>query len=111
MIGSATPYRWLELSMTKLELVAAVAERLDISKANAAEVVGLFFGMQGLIAGELKRGGSVNISGFGHFLTRRRAGRRGRNPRTGRPIRIRSSIVPTFRAGKNLKELLSKTRK
>ncbi|MDH5315853.1 MAG: HU family DNA-binding protein [Gemmatimonadota bacterium] len=97
--------------MTKLELVAAVAERLDISKANAAEVVGLFFGMQGLIAGELKRGGSVNISGFGHFLTRRRAGRRGRNPRTGRPIRIRSSIVPTFRAGKNLKELLSKTRK
>jgi DNA-binding protein HU-beta len=97
--------------MTKLELVAATARRLEISKAHAAELVGLFFGPQGLIAGELKRGGSVNISGFGHFTTRRRVGRRGRNPRTGRPIRIRSSIVPTFRAGKNLKEAVSRTRK
>ena len=97
--------------MTKSELVAAVALELAIPRASAADLVGLFFGTQGLIAGELKKGGSVNISGFGHFFTRRRAGRRGRNPRTGRAIRIRPSIVPTFRAGKNLKELISQTRK
>lgn len=97
--------------MTKRELVTATGRRLGISRASAAQLVDLFFGQQGLVASELRRGGVVNISGFGQFLTRKRAGRTGRNPRTGRPIRIRGSLVPVFRAGKHLKEAVTRGRR
>lgn len=97
--------------MTKLELVGAVADRLETSRAGAAELVDLFFGSDGLIAAELKRGGQVKISGFGLFQTRKRVGRTVRNPRTGRRMRVRSSIVPVFRAGKTLKTAVARTRR
>jgi DNA-binding protein HU-beta len=96
--------------LTKQELVHAIAGRLTVSKANAAAIVDLFFAPDGIIAGELKRGGRVQIAGFGNFETRKRAARTGRNPRTGRDITIKASTMPAFRAGKALKDLVNKKR-
>ena len=96
--------------MNKQGLVDAVAKRLACTKSKAAEVVDLFFTAGGLSAGELKKGNKVQISGFGNFEARRRAARQGRNPRTGKEINIKASTVPTFRAGKALKDLVNKKR-
>jgi DNA-binding protein HU-beta len=94
--------------VNKQELVEAVAKKLDSSKAHAGDVVDLFFSTTGIIAGELKKGGKVQITGFGNFETRKRAARQGRNPRTGKAISIKASINPVFRAGKGLKDLVNK---
>ncbi len=94
--------------MNKQELIEAVANELDTSKAQAGEIVDLFFSADGLIAKELKRGGSVNLTGFGSFEVRKRAAREGRNPQTGATIKIKASKVPAFRAGKGLKDIVNK---
>jgi DNA-binding protein HU-beta len=94
--------------VTKQEVAAAVARRLGIPKGRAAEVVDCFFGQDGIIAGELKRGGRVQIAGFGRFELRRRAGRKGRDPRTGTVITIAPSTVAAFRPGSVLKQLVAK---
>lgn len=96
--------------MTKQELIGAVAARLDVTRARAAEIIELFFAPDGVIASELKRGGKVAISGFGNFEIRKRAARAGRNPRTGKPISLKASMVPAFRAGKALKESVNRKR-
>jgi DNA-binding protein HU-beta len=96
--------------VNKLELIGAVAKRLDVTRARAAEITELFFAPDGVIAGELKRGGKVAISGFGSFELRRRAAREGRDPRTGKTITIKASMVPAFRAGGVLKDLLNRKR-
>lgn len=96
--------------MTKQELIGAVAKRLDVTRARAAEITDLFFAPDGVIASELKRGGKVAISGFGNFELRRRKGREARNPRTGKTMTIPSSMVPAFRAGRVLKEQLNRKR-
>lgn len=97
--------------MNKMELIEAVAEALDTSKANAGEVVDLFFSNDGVIAKELKKGGSINITGFGSFEVRKRSARQGRNPQTGATIEIKASKVPAFRPGKGLKDLVNKRTK
>lgn len=94
--------------MNKMELIEAVADALDTSKAHAGEVVDLFFSNDGVIAGELKKGGSINITGFGSFEVRKRSARQGRNPQTGATIEIKASKVPAFRPGKGLKDLVNK---
>jgi DNA-binding protein HU-beta len=96
--------------VNKQELVAALAKRLDVSRARAAEIAEHVFAADGVIATELKRGGKVLISGFGNFELRKRAAREGRNPRTGKAIAIRASMVPAFRAGKTLKDLVNRQR-
>jgi DNA-binding protein HU-beta len=96
--------------VTKQELIGAVAKRLDVTRARAAEITDLFFARDGVIASELKRGGKVAISGFGSFELRRRAGREARNPRTGKTMTITSSMVPAFRAGRVLKDQLNRKR-
>ena len=96
--------------MNKHELIGAVAKRLDVTRARAAEITELFFAADGVIATELRRGGKVAISGFGNFELRRRAAREGRNPRTGKTITIKASMVPAFRAGRVLKELINRKR-
>ncbi|HUF34563.1 MAG TPA: HU family DNA-binding protein [Gemmatimonadales bacterium] len=96
--------------MNKQELVDAVAKRLGITKARAAEITELFFAEGGIIAGELRRGGKVVISGFGHFETRTRAAREIRNPRTGKTINLKPSIVPAFRPARALKALVGRKR-
>lgn len=97
--------------MNKQELVEAVARKLDTSKAQAGDIVDVFFGQGGVIASELKKGGTVNITGFGNFVTRKRAAREGRNPQTGKAIKIKASTVPAFRPGKGLKDLVNRGRK
>lgn len=94
--------------MNKQELVEAVSKRLDTSKAFAGDVVDAMFATDGVIASTLKKGGKVQITGFGNFETRKRAARQGRNPQTGKTINIKASTVPAFRAGKALKDLVNK---
>jgi DNA-binding protein HU-beta len=97
-----------EPSVKKSELVAAAAKRLGLSKARAGEVVDVFFGTEGILAGELRKGSAVQISGFGSFEPRQRGARSGRDPKTGKSITIRPSVVPAFRPGSALKELVNR---
>lgn len=87
--------------MNKSELIDAVAEGADISKAAAARAVDA---MLDAVAGALKNGDQVSLVGFGTFLVRERAARSGRNPRTGEAITIAATKIPTFKAGKGLKD-------
>jgi DNA-binding protein HU-beta len=94
--------------VNKQQLVVALAAKLGRRKAEAARIVDALFGTEGLIGAELRRGRKVQITGFGNFETRRREARAMRNPRTGRPMTIRASVAPVFRAGKSLKDLVNR---
>lgn len=96
--------------MTKHELVNELARRLELSRARALAVIDTLFSASGILSVELRRGGRVQITGFGHFETKTRAARNGRDPRTGRTIAIKASTAPVFRAGKPLRDLLNKKR-
>ncbi len=96
--------------MNKQELVAAVAKRLGLTRARANEIAELFFAPTGVIASELRRGGKVAISGFGSFEARKRAAREWRDPRTGKAVNIKASIVPAFRASRALRDQVNKKR-
>lgn len=91
--------------MTKNELVAAVADRLDSTKTAAAAAVEATFDV---IAAALKKGDDVKLIGFGSFSVVKRAAREGRNPRTGVPVKIKASKAPKFTAGKALKQLVNR---
>ncbi len=106
--GSVPTNHTQEQPVNKQELIEAVAAARDTSKSDAGDIVDLFFSADGLIAKELKRGGSVNLTGFGSFEVRKRAAREGRNPQTGATIKIKASKVPAFRAGKGLKDTVNK---
>lgn len=90
--------------MNKTELVGFVAENAGLSKADAARAVDAI--IDG-IKSSLKAGESVSIVGFGTFSVRTRAGRTGRNPRTGQEIKIAASKTPGFKAGKALKDAIN----
>ena len=90
--------------MNKAELIDAVADAADISKAAAARSVDTVLEV---ITDSLKKGDAVTLVGFGTFSTRRREARMGRNPRTGEPIQIGASTLPVFKAGKGLKDALN----
>ena len=86
--------------MVKADLVAKVAET-GITKKQAAQVVDCVFGA---IRDALASGDKVSLIGFGTFTVKERAAREGRNPRTGKKIKIPKKKVPAFRPGKALKE-------
>ena len=90
--------------MNKAELIDAVAEDADISKAGAGRAVDAVFDV---IAKTLKTGDSVTLVGFGTFSVRERAARTGRNPQTGAAIQIAASTLPVFKAGKALKDAVN----
>jgi len=91
--------------MNKSELVDALSEATDKSKADAGDVIdALFDTSNGVIAKALKSGDRVQITGFGTFETKSRKARTGRNPRTGETIEIPPTRSPGFRAGKGLKD-------
>jgi len=90
--------------VNKSELVDAVAESADLSKAAAARAVD---SMVGAITESLKQGEQVTLVGFGTFLIRERAARTGRNPRTGEAIQIAAAKNPAFKAGKALKDAVN----
>jgi DNA-binding protein HU-beta len=90
--------------MTKAELIDSMANKAELPKQKAEEIVnGLFDD----IVGALKNGDKVNISGFGTFSISERKARTGRNPKTGETIQIASSRAAKFKAGKILKESLN----
>lgn len=94
--------------MNKSELTQQLANRTDLSKADAQRAIdALFSADDGIIAQSLKQGEKVQITGFGSFETRRREARTGRNPRTGKEIKIGPSTSAAFKAGKGLKESIS----
>lgn len=86
--------------MTKNDLVEKVAKKSSLTKSAAYDSVNATFN---LIRDSLVRGEKVVISGFGTFLIRSRAARRGRNPQTGETIQIPHKKTPGFAAGKTLK--------
>ncbi len=87
--------------MRKPELAAAIAEKADLSKEKAAEVITVITDQ---IAKALSEGDSVSLIGFGTFEVRARAERQGKNPQTGEAITIAAGKVPAFKPGKGLKE-------
>ena len=90
--------------MNKTEFIDALSEATSLSKADAGRAVE---SMIDIIAGTLKKGDQVVLTGFGTFLARKRESRSGRNPRTGETIQIEASNVPAFKAGKALKDALN----
>ena len=90
--------------MNKNELVQAVADEANLSKADAARAVDAILSAVGQA---LKQGDSVALVGFGTFLVRERAARTGRNPRTGEEIKIAAAKNPVFKAGKALKDAVN----
>jgi DNA-binding protein HU-beta len=89
--------------MTKSELVDAVAKGANISKASAAKAIDSCIAA---ITKALKKGDRVTLVGFGTFSVRKRKARTGRNPRTGKEIKIPASKVPRFTPGKALKQAI-----
>jgi DNA-binding protein HU-beta len=90
--------------MNKNDLIDAVAERTSLAKSDAARAVEAVLSA---VTDAMKAGDSVTISGFGTFVTKSRAARTGRNPRTGEAIAIPASKVPSFKAGKGLKDAVN----
>ena len=88
--------------MTKAELVEKMASDANISKAAAGAALGSF--MEGVTKALKKKDGKVTLVGFGTFSKSRRKARKGRNPQTGDPIKIKATNVVKFKAGKKLKE-------
>lgn len=87
--------------MNKSELIEAIAVSADIPKAAASRALDA---MIESVTESLKKGDSVALVGFGTFTVKERAARTGRNPQTGQPIDISAAKVPTFKAGKALKD-------
>jgi DNA-binding protein HU-beta len=86
--------------MTKADIVAAVAE-IGVTKKEAAAAVDAVIDS---IKGALAKGNKVSLVGFGSFTVKKRKARTGRNPQTGKPIKIKAKNVPVFSAGKALKD-------
>lgn len=89
--------------MNKEELVKSVAEKAKVSQKQTAEVVA---SLLETIEKTVSKGKKVTLVGFGTFEARKRAARTGRNPQTGKEIKIAAKTVPAFSAGKKFKELV-----
>lgn len=90
--------------MNKSELIDSIAATADLSKADASKALDAFIDT---VSKALKGGDQVTIVGFGTYLVRKRDARAGRNPRTGETIQIPASNVPSFKAGKALKDTVN----
>lgn len=90
--------------MNKTELIAAIADKAEISRKDAEKVIAAF---TETVACELKKGGKVQLVGFGTFEVSERAAREGRNPQSGEPMQIAASKAPRFKAGKAFKDMLN----
>ena len=87
--------------MNKTEFIEAVAKESKASKAAAGQVINAAIAV---ITTALKKGEAIQITGFGSFDVVKRAARKGRNPATGKEIKIAASKAPRFKAGKVLKD-------
>jgi len=91
--------------MNKQELVAAVAQRAGLTKKDAAQAVDAFVEV---VRNALAKKDTVRLIGFGTFSVRKRARRKGRNPRTRQPIDIPERYAPVFKPSNQLRELVNK---
>ncbi len=94
--------------MNKTQLVDALAKETGVAKNEVKKVVDSF---TDVVAAELKKGGKVQMVGFGTFEVVARAAREGRNPRTGKSMKIKASKAPKFKAGKKLKDEINSKKK
>ena len=90
--------------MNKQELISAIAQNAEISKADAGKALAATINA---ITKAMAKGDKVQLVGFGTFEVRERAARTGKNPRTGEAIKIAASKVPAFKAGKALKDTIN----
>ena len=90
--------------MNKTELIAAVAEQAEISKKDSEKALKAFIDV---VTEQLKKGDKVQLVGFGTFEVSERAAREGRNPQTGKTMKIAACKAPKFKAGKALKDLVN----
>ena len=90
--------------MNRKELIAALADKTGVTKANAGRNV---LALIEIISSTLEKGGKITLAGFGIFEVRERAARTGRNPRTGQALKIKAAKVPAFRAGAKLKAAIN----
>lgn len=91
--------------MNKTELVAAIADQADLSKKDAEKAL---TAVVDVVTEELRKGGKVQLVGFGTFEVSKRAARDGRNPQTGETMKIEACIAPKFKAGKALKDAVNR---
>ena len=89
--------------MNKTELVAAIADKAEISKKDSEKALKAFV----VVTEELKKGHKIQLVGFGTFETSERAAREGRNPSTGETMKIEACKAPKFKAGKALKDAVN----
>ena len=89
--------------MTKADLIAQVASEAQIKKADAEKAINTLIKA---VSGTLKSKGRLALAGFGTFVVASRKAREGRNPQTGKPIKIPATKVVKFKPGKQLKELV-----
>ena len=90
--------------MNKAELLAAMVEKAEISKRDAEKALKAF---EDVVTEELKKGGKIQLVGFGTFEVAERAARVGRNPQTGEDMESAASKAPKFKAGKALKDAVN----
>ena len=90
--------------MNKTELVAAIAEKAELSKKDAEKALKAF---TETVAEQLKNGDKIQLVGFGTFEVSERPEREGRNPQTGETMKIAASKAPKFKAGKALKDIIN----
>ena len=90
--------------MNKTELIAAVAEKAELSKKDAEKAVKAF---TDVVSEELVNGGKIQLVGVGTFEVSERAAREGRNPKSGEVMNIPASKTPKFNAGKALKDMVN----
>ena len=90
--------------MNKTDLVAAVAEKADISKKDSEKALKAFVDV---VTEQLKADDKVQLVGFGTFEVSKRAAREGRNPQTGKTMKIAACKAPKFKAGKALKDAIN----
>nr|WP_286173499.1 HU family DNA-binding protein [Clostridium sp. WB02_MRS01] len=93
-----------KISMNKAELIAAVAEKAELSKKDAEKAVKA---LTDVISEELVKGEKIQLVGFGTFEVSERAAREGRNPKSGEVMNIPASKTPKFKAGKALKDMVN----
>ncbi len=87
--------------MNKSELIDAIAEKGGLSKSDAGKALDATIAS---VTEALKKGDTVTLVGFGTFSVKERAARTGRNPKTGEELQIKATKVPSFKAGKGLKD-------
>ena len=91
--------------MNKVELIDAIAKETGLSKKDSGKAVDAIITS---VSKELKKKGKVQLAYFGTFKVGKRAARKGKNPQTGEEIEIPASIVPKFKPGKALKDVVNK---